>query len=167
MRDSGYEAWEKDLLAVAETTPDFIIDDGAELTIRMATHRPDLFAELSGVTEQTTTGVARLMALAERDMLPFPALAANDALCKHLFDNRYGTGQSTVQAILNLTNMLMAGKTVALLGYGWVGRGIAAHVGLLVAPHGWLRLIQSKRSRRSWMVTKSGISLRRCRWRIL
>ena len=61
-------------------------------------------------------------------MLPFPALAANDALCKHLFDNRYGTGQSTVQAILNLTNMLMAGKTVALLGYGWVGRGIAAHI---------------------------------------
>ena len=128
VRDSGYEAWEKDLLAVAETAPDFIIDDGAELTIRMATHRPDLFAELSGVTEQTTTGVARLMALAERDMLPFPALAANDALCKHLFDNRYGTGQSTVQAILNLTNMLMAGKTVALLGYGWVGRGIAAHI---------------------------------------
>jgi len=127
-RDSGYDAWEKDLLSVADTGPEFIIDDGAELTIRIASQRPELLAELKGVTEQTTTGVARLAALAERDMLPFPALAANDAACKHLFDNKYGTGQSTIQAILNLTNMLMAGKTVALLGYGWVGRGIAAHV---------------------------------------
>jgi adenosylhomocysteinase len=66
--------------------------------------------------------------LASRGRLPFPVLAANDAACKHLFDNKYGTGQSTVQAILNLTNMLMAGKDVAILGYGWVGRGIAAHV---------------------------------------
>ena len=127
-RESGYQAWEKDLLAIADTGPEFIIDDGAELTIRMATHRPDAFAELKGVTEQTTTGVARLIELAKRDRLPCPALAANDAACKHLFDNKYGTGQSTIQAILNLTNMLMAGKTVAILGYGWVGRGIAAHV---------------------------------------
>ncbi len=127
-RDSGYDAWEKDLLAVADTGPEFIIDDGAELTIRMASQRPSMFQALKGVTEQTTTGVARLVELANRGRLPFPVLAANDAACKHLFDNRYGTGQSTVQAILNLTNMLMAGKDVAILGYGWVGRGIAAHV---------------------------------------
>ena len=127
-RGSGYEAWEKDLLSIADTGPEFIIDDGAELTIRMASQRPDLFAELRGVTEQTTTGVSRLVELAKRDRLPCPALAANDAACKHLFDNKYGTGQSTIQAILNLTNMLMAGKKVGILGYGWVGRGIAAHV---------------------------------------
>ncbi|HIF67131.1 MAG TPA: adenosylhomocysteinase [Acidimicrobiia bacterium] len=127
-RDSGYDAWEKDLLAVADTDPELIIDDGAELTIRMASQRPAAFEALKGVTEQTTTGVARLVELASRGRLPFPVLAANDAACKHLFDNKYGTGQSTVQAILNLTNMLMAGKDVAILGYGWVGRGIAAHV---------------------------------------
>lgn len=127
-RNSGYEAWEKDLLAVADTGPEYIIDDGAELTVRMAEFRPDLFAALKGVTEQTTTGVARLRSLEAAGRLPFPGLAANDAACKHLFDNRYGTGQSTVQAILNLTNMLMPGKRVAIVGYGWVGRGIATYV---------------------------------------
>ncbi len=127
-RNSGYEAWEKDLLAIADTGPEFIIDDGAELTIRMAEFRPDLYAELKGVTEQTTTGVARLRALQSSGRLPFPAMAANDAACKHLFDNRYGTGQSTIQAMLNLTNMLMPGKRVAIVGYGWVGRGLATYV---------------------------------------
>ena len=127
-RNSGYEAWEKDLLAVADTGPEYIVDDGAELTLRIARDRPELYAELKGVTEQTTTGVARLRALQEAGRLPFPALAANDARCKHLFDNRYGTGQSTVQAILDLTNMLLAGKVVAVVGYGWVGRGLAGYV---------------------------------------
>ena len=127
-RNSGYEAWEKDLIAVAETGPEFVIDDGAELTLRMAKFRPDLFAQLSGVTEQTTTGVARLRALHASGRLPFPAMAANDAACKHLFDNRYGTGQSTIQAMLNLTNMLLPGKRVAIVGYGWVGRGLATNI---------------------------------------
>ena len=127
-RNSGYEAWEKDLLRVADSGPDFIVDDGAELTVRMARYRPELYAQLLGVTEQTTTGVARLRSLEAAGRLPFPALAANDAQCKHLFDNRYGTGQSTIQAMLNLTNMLMAGKQVAIVGYGWVGRGLATYV---------------------------------------
>lgn len=127
-RNSGYEAWEKDLLQVADTGPDFVIDDGAELTVRMAQQRPELYANLKGVTEQTTTGVARLRSLEAAGRLPFPALAANDAQCKHLFDNRYGTGQSTIQAILNLTNMLLPGKRVAIIGYGWVGRGLATYV---------------------------------------
>lgn len=127
-RNSGYEAWEKDLLHVADTGPDYVIDDGAELTVRMAQHRPDLFAKLKGVTEQTTTGVARLHSLEAAGRLPFAALAANDAQCKHLFDNRYGTGQSTIQAVLNLTNMLLPGKRVAIVGYGWVGRGLATYV---------------------------------------
>lgn len=127
-RASGYPAWEKDLLAVADTHPQFIIDDGAELTIRMARHRPEAYEQLAGVSEQTTTGVARLRALHSAGQLPFPAMAANDAACKHLFDNRYGTGQSTIQALLNLTNMLMPGKQVAVLGYGWVGRGLATYI---------------------------------------
>ncbi|MEM9133812.1 MAG: adenosylhomocysteinase [Actinomycetota bacterium] len=127
-RESGYEAWEKDLLAVADTGPEFIIDDGAELTLRMARHRPEQYALLRGVTEQTTTGVARLRSLHRADRLPFGALAANDARCKHLFDNRYGTGQSTLQAIGDLTNMLLAGKVFAVVGYGWVGRGVATYI---------------------------------------
>lgn len=125
---SGYESWNDDLLAVADTQPEFIIDDGAELTLRMARHRPDAYQQLAGVSEQTTTGVARLRALHDAGRLPFPAMAANDAACKHLFDNRYGTGQSTVQAMLNLTNMLMPGKQVAVIGYGWVGRGLATYI---------------------------------------
>ncbi len=128
IRESGYEAWEKDLLSIADTGPEYIIDDGAELTTRMAKHRPDLFAQLKGITEQTTTGVARLHTLHEAGRLACPAMAANDAECKHLFDNRYGTGQSTIQAMLNLTNMLMPGKRVAIIGYGWVGRGLATYV---------------------------------------
>ncbi|MEL7157177.1 MAG: adenosylhomocysteinase, partial [Actinomycetota bacterium] len=86
------------------------------------------FAALRGVTEQTTTGVARLRALDDAGRLPFGAMAANDARCKHLFDNRYGTGQSTVQAIGDLTNMLLAGKQVAVFGYGWVGRGLGTYL---------------------------------------
>lgn len=127
-RSTDYDAWERDLLAVADTRPEFIIDDGAELTVRMAKHRPELYAQLQGVSEETTTGVARLRSLFEAGRLPFPAMAANDAACKHMFDNRYGTGQSTVQAVLGLTNLLMAGKRVAIIGYGWVGRGIATYV---------------------------------------
>lgn len=127
-RASGYPAWEKDLLAVADSGPEFVIDDGAELTLRMARHRPESYAALRGVSEQTTTGVARLRSLQRVGRLPFPAMAANDAACKHLFDNRYGTGQSTVQAVMGLTNMLLAGKRVVVVGYGWVGRGIATYV---------------------------------------
>lgn len=127
-RNSSYEQWEEDLLLVADTEPSYIIDDGAELTVRMAKHRPDLYKNLRGVSEETTTGVARLKALHEAGRLPFPAMAANDAACKHMFDNRYGTGQSTVQAVLKLTNLLMAGKRVAIVGFGWVGRGIATYV---------------------------------------
>lgn len=127
-RESGYPAWEKHLLAVADACPDLIIDDGAELTLRMARHRPEQFRALSGVTEQTTTGVLRLRQYDDSLGLPFPAMGANSAACKHLFDNRYGTGQSTVQAILDITNLLMPGKRVAIVGYGWVGRGIATYV---------------------------------------
>lgn len=126
-RLSSIEQWEEDLAAVARTGPELIVDDGAELTVRIARDHPDAYQELRGVSEETTTGVDRLRRLEDRGQLPFPAIAANDAACKHLFDNRYGTGQSSIQAILRLTNLRMPGKTVVVVGYGWVGRGIATY----------------------------------------
>jgi adenosylhomocysteinase len=119
------EEFTADLLAVAETGAELVIDDGAELTRRMAEHRPDLYAALQGVSEETTTGVARLRALAEQGLLTFPAIAANDARCKHLFDNPYGTGQTTLTALLALTNVLAAGREFCVVGYGFVGKGVA------------------------------------------
>jgi len=114
-----------DLLAVAESGAELVIDDGCELTRRMAQHRPDLYERLHGVSEETTTGVARLRALEAEGRLPFPAIAANDARCKHMFDNPYGTGQTTLTAVLALTNVLAAGREFCVVGYGWVGKGLA------------------------------------------
>jgi len=128
-----------DLLAAADAEPDIVVDDGAELTGRIVSSRPALVERLRGVTEETTTGVARLRALEAAGRLPFPAIAANDASCKHLYDNRYGTGQTTIEAILRLTNLLAAGKELCVVGYGWVGRGVARYA----AGNG-------RRSRRTW-----------------
>lgn len=122
-----YTTWEQELLEAADYAPDYIVDDGAELTLRMAKHRPELFAKLKGVTEQTTTGTSRLHALETAGKLPFKSLTANDARCKHLFDNKFGTGQTTIQALLNLTNRQIAGAHVMVVGYGFVGRGIAGY----------------------------------------
>ncbi|MDQ4018569.1 MAG: adenosylhomocysteinase [Actinomycetota bacterium] len=114
-----------DLLAVADTGPEIIVDDGAEVTSRIVEHRPELRERLRGVTEETTTGLARLRAMEAAGRLTFPAVAANDAACKHLFDNRYGTAQATMQAILRLTNLSGAGKRYCVIGYGYVGKGLA------------------------------------------
>jgi len=121
------EEFERDLLAVADTGPELVVDDGLELTARIVEHRPDLVPGLRGVTEETTTGIGRLRALDAAGKLTFPALRANDAWCKHLFDNRFGTGQSTLAAILRLTNTCAPGKLVCVVGYGWVGRGLAQY----------------------------------------
>jgi adenosylhomocysteinase len=125
--DGDYETWERELLAAAEREPEIVIDDGAELTMRIAKHRPDLFARLRGVSEETTTGTARLRTMHERGQLPFGALTANDARCKTLFDNRFGTGQTTIQAFLRLTNRQIGGARFVVIGYGAVGRGIAQY----------------------------------------
>lgn len=127
--DAGgdYDSWELELKAAADCEPDYIIDDGAELTMRTAEHRPDVFAKLKGVSEETTTGTARLQAMSAAGNLPFPALTANDARCKHLFDNRYATGQTTLQALLRLTNRQIAGARIAVVGYGYVGKGLALY----------------------------------------
>ena len=121
------EQFDADLLAVADTEPELVVDDGAELTARILEHRPELAARLAGVTEETTTGVARLRAMDAAGRLAFPAIAANDARCKHLFDNRYGTGQSTLAAIDRLTNLNFAGREFCIVGYGWVGKGLARY----------------------------------------
>ena len=122
---STAEEFTDDLLAVADTAPELVIDDGAELTRRMLSHRADLAGRLRGVTEETTTGVARLRAMEADGRLTFPAVAANDARCKHLFDNPHGTGQSALTAMLRLTNLNAAGKRFCMVGYGWVGQGLA------------------------------------------
>ena len=121
------DEFDADLLAVADTAPEIVVDDGCELTARIVEHRPDLAARLRGVTEETTTGVARLRAMEAAGRLTFPAIAANDARCKHLFDNRYGTGQSTLAAIDRLTNLTFAGRGFCVVGYGWVGKGLARY----------------------------------------
>jgi adenosylhomocysteinase len=121
------EEFDADLLAVADTAPEIVVDDGCELTARIVEHRPEIAARLLGVTEETTTGVARLRAMESAGRLTFPAIAANDARCKQLFDNRYGTGQSTLAAIDRLTNLTFAGREFCVVGYGWVGKGLARY----------------------------------------
>jgi adenosylhomocysteinase len=123
------DEFEADLLAVADTEPEIVVDDGAELTARIVEHRPAVAAALAGVTEETTTGVTRLRALEAAGRLSFPAVAANGALCKHLFDNRYGTGQSTLAAIDRLTNLTFPGREFCIVGYGWVGKGLPRAAG--------------------------------------
>ena len=106
--------------------PEVTMDDGADLVNELHTNRRDLLDAVVGGTEETTTGVIRLRAMANAGKLAYPIVAVNEALTKHLFDNRYGTGQSAIDGILRATNILFAGSTVVVGGYGWVGRGIAA-----------------------------------------
>ncbi len=110
---------------VLDMGPTLIIDDGGELTDRLHTSRRKLAANVKGGAEETTTGVIRLRALAAQGQLLYPMIAVNDADMKHLFDNQYGTGQSTWDGIMRTTNLLIAGSTVVVAGYGWCGRGVA------------------------------------------
>jgi adenosylhomocysteinase len=108
-----------------EHNPHVIIDDGADVVTSLHTNRTDLLANVIGATEETTTGVIREKAMEQEGVLKFPIVAVNDADTKHFFDNRYGTGQSTIDGILRATNILIAGKSVVVAGYGWCGKGIA------------------------------------------
>src|SRR5512135_3323117 len=105
--------------------PHVTMDDGADLVTMVLTERKDLIPEVIGGTEETTTGVVRLRSMARDGVLAYPVISVNDADTKHLFDNRYGTGQSTVDGVLRATNVLMAGMRVVVSGYGWCGRGVA------------------------------------------
>ncbi len=114
--------------AVLATKPQVTMDDGADLVTELHTKRRELLPNVRGGTEETTTGVNRLRAMAAEGVLAYPIIAVNDALTKHLFDNRYGTGQSAIDGIIRATNLLLAGKTAVVGGYGWVGRGIATRL---------------------------------------
>lgn len=108
-----------------DSQPDIIIDDGGDLVSLLHGERSDLAAKILGGSEETTTGVIRLRALEAEQRLKFPMIAVNDAYCKYLFDNRYGTGQSTWDGIMRTTNLTVTGKTVVVAGYGWCGKGVA------------------------------------------
>ena len=113
------------IMSALDHKPQITMDDGADLVTILHTKRQDLLANVIGGTEETTTGVIRLHAMAKDKVLRYPIIAINDALTKHLFDNRYGTGQSTIDGIIRATNMLLAGMTLVVAGYGWCGRGVA------------------------------------------
>lgn len=115
----------KHLRAALDHKPNMTMDDGADLVSVLHKEHPELLAGVIGGTEETTTGVIRLRAMAADKALKFPVIAVNDAMTKHLFDNRYGTGQSTIDGIIRATNILLAGRTFVVAGYGWCGRGLA------------------------------------------
>ena len=119
------ETYYKHIHAALEHRPQVTIDDGADLVSTIHKERADLVGDVIGGTEETTTGVIRLRAMARDGVLLYPIIAVNDALTKHYFDNRYGTGQSTIDGILRATNILLAGKNFVVAGYGWCGRGIS------------------------------------------
>jgi adenosylhomocysteinase len=110
---------------VLDMKPDFIIDDGADLIFLLHTKRKDALASVKGANEETTTGIMRIRAMAQDGTLKFPVMSVNDAYMKYMFDNRYGTGQSTMDGIMTATNLVIAGKNFVVAGYGWCGRGIA------------------------------------------
>lgn len=113
------------LIKTLEEKPDLIIDDGGDLVTILHSERQDLLAQVRGGAEETTTGILRLKSLEKEGKLRFPMVAVNDAYCKYLFDNRYGTGQSVWDGINRTTNLVVAGKTVVVVGYGWCGKGVA------------------------------------------
>jgi adenosylhomocysteinase len=126
IRGEDNDTYYEHIDAVLDHHPTMTMDDGADLVSRLHKERKDQLAEVIGGTEETTTGVIRLRAMADRGVLRYPIVAVNEADTKHMFDNRYGTGQSTIDGIIRATNVLLAGKTFVIAGYGWVGRGLAS-----------------------------------------
>ena len=124
-REQDDEEYYQTINMVLDHKPDIIIDDGADMIMVLHNERTELLSHIKGACEETTTGVHRLQAMHADGALKFPVIAVNDAYTKYLFDNRYGTGQSSFDAIMGTTNMVIAGKTVVVCGYGWCGRGLA------------------------------------------
>ena len=125
IKGEDHDTYYAHIHACLDKKPQMTMDDGADLVSTLQTKRTDLVAGVIGGTEETTTGVHRLRAMAADGVLPYPIVAVNDAMTKHLFDNRYGTGQSTIDGIIRATNILLAGRVVVVGGYGWCSRGIA------------------------------------------
>ena len=118
------------LNAALDHRPQMTMDDGCDLVSLLHKERPNQVADVIAGTEETTTGVIRLRAMVKDGALKYPVLAVNDSMTKHFFDNRYGTGQSTIDGIVRATNILLAGRTVVVCGYGWCGRGLASRAKL-------------------------------------
>jgi adenosylhomocysteinase len=124
-RGEDAETYHRHVQIALDHRPNIIIDDGCDVVASLVQHRKHQLADLIGTTEETTTGIVRLQAMLRDGVLTFPAMNVNDAETKHFFDNRYGTGQSTLDGIIRATNILLAGKTIVVAGYGWCGKGTA------------------------------------------
>ena len=119
------ETYTKHVNIALDHKPQIIIDDGSDVVATLIKERPDQIKDIIGTTEETTTGIVRLNAMEKGGKLTFPAMAVNDSQTKHFFDNRYGTGQSTLDGVIRATNILIAGKNLVVVGYGWCGKGCA------------------------------------------
>ena len=126
MKGEDNETYYRHMTAAVDHRPHMTMDDGCDLVATIHKSRPDLIPAIIGGTEETTTGVIRLRAMAKDGALKFPIIAVNEADTKHMFDNRYGTGQSTLDGVIRATNVLLAGKALVVAGYGWCGRGVAS-----------------------------------------
>lgn len=125
IKGESTETYVRHVKAALDTNPNLIIDDGSDVVATMIKEKPELISNLIGTTEETTTGIVRLKAMVNAGVLTFPSIAVNDAQTKHFFDNRYGTGQSTLDGVIRATNILLAGKCLVVVGYGWCGKGVA------------------------------------------
>jgi adenosylhomocysteinase len=135
--------------------PHVTLDDGADTIALVHSKHKELIKNIKGGCEETTTGVIRLRAMAAEGALKYPVIAVNDAETKMMFDNRYGTGQSTIHGIMNATNILFAGKTIVVAGYGWCGRGVASRARGLGGNVVVVEVSREKPSKRSWTVSGS------------
>ena len=125
IKGESTDTYNRHVRTALDTHPDVIIDDGSDVVATLLKERGDQIKEIIGSTEETTTGIQRLEAMQTAGVLPFPSIAVNNAQTKHFFDNRYGTGQSTLDGIIRATNILLAGRNFVVVGYGWCGKGIA------------------------------------------
>jgi adenosylhomocysteinase len=125
VKGESTEKYNQHVQTALDFRPQVIIDDGSDVVATLLKERKSQMSDVIGTTEETTTGIVRLQAMERANLLSFPAMAVNNAQTKHLFDNRYGTGQSTLDGIIRATNILLAGRTVVVVGYGWCGKGVS------------------------------------------
>src|SRR5947208_2164781 len=125
MKGETTDTYRRHVQTALEFAPDIIIDDGSDVVATLIKEKPELAKKIVGTTEETTTGIVRLKAMQTAGVLTFPSIAVNNAQTKHFFDNRYGTGQSTLDGIIRATNILLAGRNLVVVGYGWCGKGVA------------------------------------------
>src|ERR671929_205988 len=125
IKGESTDTYNRHVRTALDSHPDIIIDDGSDVVATLLKERTGQIKEIIGSTEETTTGIQRLHAMETAGVLPFPSIAVNNAQTKHFFDNRYGTGQSTLDGIIRATNILLAGRTIVVVGYGWCGKGVA------------------------------------------